>query len=267
MKRLSGLRRRRSEETLPPYREYEASIKSADLPEPPEYKEVETKRLPWKMNGYNKWMSLGTVLVGPTKEDTRYTVKDSMLGNIVSVLLKEGHNGRIVAKIIGKQSHYKPESFRVELEEYNDVTVVPLKSGILTHPTNATYSFNLGRETFEWRPSRGREIRELGGKLSRGWKLVRLGCLDEEAGGSRRERKPGHSSDGMEIVALFAFSGYLNFSKPFSFRFMGPVHSLGERGELVAFTSAMQLRFLEQRANMASSASSSAGAGSAAAAC
>ncbi|KAA8916900.1 hypothetical protein TRICI_001019 [Trichomonascus ciferrii] len=268
MRRLSGLRRRGSEETLPPYREYERSIKSVDLPEPPEYKEVETKLLPGRMNGYYKWMSLGTILIGPTKEDIHYTVKDSLLGNLLSVLLKEGDNGRIIAKIVGPQSNYKPKKFRVELEEYNDVTIAPLNTGIFTSPTNATYTFSLGKETFEWRPSRGREVRELGGKLSHGWKLVRLGCLDEATGGNRQERKPGYSSDGMEIVALFAFSAYLNFSKAFSFRFMGPVGSLGKRGELVAFTSAMQLRFLQQRAYMSSSAStSSAGAGCAAVSC
>lgn len=236
-----------------------------DVSEPPEYKEVETKRLPGRMNGYPKWKTLGTIVVGPTKGDARYTVKDSLLGNLLSVLFKEGDNGRIVAKVIGAQSNYKPEKFCVEMEEYNDVKVVPLNTGAFKGPTNVNYSFKLGKETFEWRPSRGREIKELGGKLSHGWKLVRLGCVNEEAGGSRQERKSGHSSDGMEIVALLSLSGYLNFSKLFSFRFMGPVESLGERGEIAAFTSAMQLRFLEQRAYMSSSASSSAaGAGAAA---
>lgn len=89
------------------------------------------------------------------------------------------------------------------------------------------YSFscpipNSGNERFEWRSSKGSEIKDMGGS-SHGWELVRLDCKDE-------------------IVAVWSHTK-VSMSKVASFRFVGSgaSHQLGPVLMVMAVTTFLRI--------------------------
>ncbi|KAI0399401.1 hypothetical protein F4802DRAFT_589758 [Xylaria palmicola] len=115
------------------------------------------------------------------------------------------------------------------------------------------------REQFEWRSSHGAEIRELDG-YRWGWKLVRLSSQAPGGGGDRATRASGSTSDGHEIVAVWAHNNTMSMTKAFKFQFLGSALSgmLGDRGAALALISALRIWSLELNSSAASAASSSA---------
>ncbi|KAF9877226.1 hypothetical protein CkaCkLH20_05492 [Colletotrichum karsti] len=63
-------------------------------------------------------------------------------------------------------------------------------------------------ETFEWRQTRGREVK-LTHRVHEGWKLVRTSRFKPEMGGERKKRVYGFSSDGAEILAILSKKKYV----------------------------------------------------------
>ncbi|KAF3760591.1 hypothetical protein M406DRAFT_358241 [Cryphonectria parasitica EP155] len=110
------------------------------------------------------------------------------------------------------------------------------------------------RETFEWRHSSGAEVGALGG-CGDGYKLVRLAT---DAPGALRQRGGATSSDGKEIVAVWAAQSR-RLSTGFNFQFLGTGSSgvLGEKWAAMAVMSALRGwdRILRQRAQTAAAAS------------
>ncbi|KAF7537374.1 hypothetical protein G7054_g3779 [Neopestalotiopsis clavispora] len=117
----------------------------------------------------------------------------------------------------------------------------------------------LKREGFEWRQSHGGEIKQLG-KCSRGWKLVRLSAEAAGPGGEREERAHGASSDGKEIVAVWAFYSGWSMTKSFKFQFLGSglTGELGERWSVMAVITALRMWYLHFQGIAATTAATSA---------
>ncbi|KAK2057138.1 hypothetical protein LY76DRAFT_627288 [Colletotrichum caudatum] len=89
---------------------------------------------------------------------------------------------------------------------------------------------------FQWRPSKGKEMRGLAG-YSSGWKLVRMASREAGVGGKRKSREEGFTSDGKEAVAVIAHS--LSLRKDFAFAVLGSGRSgaLGSAWEAAALLS------------------------------
>ncbi|KAK9771986.1 hypothetical protein SCAR479_11305 [Seiridium cardinale] len=104
---------------------------------------------------------------------------------------------------------------------------------------------NARRENFEWRQSRGGEIKELD-KHSRGWKLVRLRANAEGSGGERSARSHGATSDGKEIVAVWTWHSGWSMTKSFKFQFLGSALTgeMGERWSVMAVITALRMWYL-----------------------
>lgn len=108
---------------------------------------------------------------------------------------------------------------------------------------------NRSVERFEWRQSRGSEVKSLG-RSSQGWKLVRLGTYDakqvvqnEGEGRSSSDREEGFSSDGKEVVAVWAnqklMTRHMLTLGEFEFRGSGATGELGQAWALMALMSMM----------------------------
>ncbi|KAK2034814.1 hypothetical protein LX32DRAFT_633951 [Colletotrichum zoysiae] len=91
-------------------------------------------------------------------------------------------------------------------------------------------------ERFQWRPSKGKEVRGLAG-YSSGWKLVRMTSREAGVGGRRMSREEGFTSDGREVVAVIAHT--LSLRKDFVFAVLGSGRSgaLGSAWETAALLS------------------------------
>lgn len=98
------------------------------------------------------------------------------------------------------------------------------------------------RERFEWRKSRGNEVKQLD-KLNSGWKLVRIHSEADGVGGTRRARDAGASSDGKELVAVFAEVSGWSTSKVVKFKFLGSgaTGEMGARWSLMAVMTALRV--------------------------
>lgn len=103
----------------------------------------------------------------------------------------------------------------------------------------------LAEETFEWRTSRGKEVRDLD-KYHVGWKLVRCGKEEPLAphpssssssssspASSHRNRPRGISSDGKQVLAAFVTEFTWSTQRDVKFQFVGRGSS-GELGPLWA---------------------------------
>ncbi|KAJ4257391.1 hypothetical protein NW762_008511 [Fusarium torreyae] len=100
-------------------------------------------------------------------------------------------------------------------------------------------------ERFEWRRSHGSEVKSVGdGKW--GWKLVRLGHGSEEPSDDNPNDEPdrgdGFTSDGKEVVAVWADSGdWKSMSKIGTFQLVGSGagNELGTQWKLMALMSCL----------------------------
>ncbi|KAI1846470.1 hypothetical protein JX266_007367 [Neoarthrinium moseri] len=100
------------------------------------------------------------------------------------------------------------------------------------------------REKFEWRSSKGSEVKSLGsGKGSPGRKLVRLSTEADGVGGTRAVRDQGSSSDGREVVAAWADNPKWSGNKAGGFQFLGSgaTGELGDRFSVMAVATALRI--------------------------
>jgi hypothetical protein len=127
-----------------------------------------------------------------------------------------------------------------------------------------SFSVTVGRgqgmhdEQFEWRQSHGDEVKALD-EWHWGLKLVRLNNeKPDEGGGKGKNRKSGESSDGKEIVAVWADTGKLSMSKIGKFQFLGSgaTGELGECWAIMAIVSVVRLWQINYSIVVASTASS-----------
>ncbi|KAI1382431.1 hypothetical protein F4677DRAFT_440227 [Hypoxylon crocopeplum] len=114
------------------------------------------------------------------------------------------------------------------------------------------FSVNMawGCEKFEWRSTRGNEVQNMF-RHPKGFKLVRLGSEGpgEGRGGKRGVRQVGESSDGKEIVAVWATeksfipSNMVLGGKPFKFELCGSGKS-GQMGEHFSYIALMTALYI-----------------------
>ncbi|GAB1320951.1 hypothetical protein MFIFM68171_11161 [Madurella fahalii] len=95
-------------------------------------------------------------------------------------------------------------------------------------------------EKFEWRRSHGSEVKSLG-KGGWGWKLVRVGNdMSESYAGEEIDRADGLTSDGKEVVAVWAnITATLTKIGEFEFRGSGATGELGQQWSIMAAVSCM----------------------------
>ncbi|KAI2605181.1 uncharacterized protein GGS25DRAFT_419057 [Hypoxylon fragiforme] len=130
--------------------------------------------------------------------------------------------------------------------------VMKMKVGLL----HVSYRFSvqtgtgkdLRTEDFEWRQSRGEEVRGLNKHAGYGWKLVRLSGNNAEQGGGgggsdRTKRAVGWTSDGQEVVAAWSHNNSWSANKVFKLQFLesGATGVLGDRFAVVALMTALKI--------------------------
>ncbi|KAI6086376.1 hypothetical protein F4821DRAFT_260067 [Hypoxylon rubiginosum] len=155
--------------------------------------------------------------------------------------------------------HVSIPSYGSTVETPTTVTM-PVEEGI----TGMWSHFNMrvgipgqsqGTESFEWRVSKGSEVRDIGGEHAHGWKLVRLGREGPGggSGGGRGKRQKGETSDGKEVVAVWGTTSRTFSSddrRPFTLLFYGSgkTGELGEEWRAVAIATAVRLySYTEQK--------------------
>ncbi|KAM0248450.1 hypothetical protein ACHAP5_003395 [Fusarium lateritium] len=136
-------------------------------------------------------------------------------------------------------------------------------------------------ERFEWRRSRGAEVRSVGQSSWGGYKLVRLGSTDTkedytsseddlpEGSSSSSNSGEGYTSDGKEIVAVWGNASCwktMSGVGEFQFRGSGATGELGNMWALMAVMSCMSIWQKVQRDNATAGASASSASSSSAAA-
>lgn len=135
--------------------------------------------------------------------------------------------------------------------------------------TSVSYTFSIEtghgrREKFEWRSSKGSEVKGLSSdKHPTGRKLVRLDTEADGVGGTRAVRDQGATSDGREVVAVWADNAKWSGNKAGVLQFLGSGASgvLGERFGVMAIVTAVRIWEMLNETSMQSAATSSLGAG------
>ncbi|KAF7552278.1 hypothetical protein G7Z17_g4438 [Cylindrodendrum hubeiense] len=235
-----------------------------DEPQPPSYADGEAPppayttggalgpspypRLPLAFNIYHKGWASKTYFLGDHEDQATLTLTlHPILGTKKPfIVLHEGKdpNGKVLGTVT-KESLLKAHTTITVPgrpgSAFDPITERLACSVALTYFT-FTFSFDVGigkdtrRETFEWRSSRGNEVKALD-NWAWGWKLVRLGA-DEGPGGTRTERDAGETSDGKKIVAVWSEESKWTLSKCGKFHFIG-AGATGELGEEWAFMAVM----------------------------
>lgn len=137
--------------------------------------------------------------------------------------------------------------------------------------TSVSYTFSVEtapglREKFEWRASKGNEVKALvEGKVhhASGRKLVRLATEADGVGGTRAVRDQGASSDGREVVAVWADNPKWSGNKAGALRFLGSGASgaLGGRFAVMAIATSIRIWEMMNESSLQSAATGSLGAG------
>lgn len=222
-----------------------------------------TRMFPPVLNGYFKWTST-TCHLGPSADEKLFAVKMSWawFSKEPPITLNNGVSDK--DPILGQASGLKSAKTM-------DCTVTiptgmtcsnpdgPIETGAALKYTSwkdAQYVFSIQvppvpgskdpgqMETFEWRPTYGKEAREIGGgRWSTGYKLVHMTGGQPGEGGKRKEREMGVTSDGREIVAVIIHNSSWSMSKGVQFAFLGTglTGIFGEAWEVTALVSGLQL--------------------------
>ncbi|KAJ5824751.1 hypothetical protein N7447_007091 [Penicillium robsamsonii] len=264
----------------PPYTERDPQT-AAEAPkyETPSYTESSstsaTTKFPPFLNGYFQWKLTSTFHLGPTAEEKLFAASTpaTILNNKPSFVLHDGPTNKhpVMATARGdKWGRSRPIAItlppRPGSQHKHDIVEQVVPGGSLKH-ISPSYAFEIcvgpkgtTPEKFEWRKSQGNEIKELAG-LSYGWKLVRLTPpVNRSVGGSRKERDHGHTSDGLEVVAIIAHNASWSMTKGFRFAFLGSglTGTMGENWEIVVVTSAVQMWLIDIQGSSATTAAASA---------
>ena len=111
-------------------------------------------------------------------------------------------------------------------------------------------------ERFEWRHSRGVEVRSVEGGSRWGWKLVRMGPGSDKAVGETESQAESSS----EVVAVWADPGSLSLSRvgEFELKGSGATGELGQLWSLMAVVSCMCIWQMRMQRNAAAAVAVSA---------
>ncbi|KAJ5657399.1 uncharacterized protein N7484_001048 [Penicillium longicatenatum] len=195
------------------------------------------------LNGYFQWKITRTFHLGPSAEEKFICVRVDKWGRT--------RPATITLPARPGSPHVGP------IEEQ----LMPSSKGSFS--ASSTWAFEVGatgkestRGRFEWRSSHGKEIKDLATGLSHGWKLVWVSGPGASAGGSRKDRVAGLTSDGLEVVAIIAHNASFSMTKGFRFAFMGAglTGILGKAWEIATLSSALMLWYSDVQKTAAASA-------------
>ncbi|OHW96218.1 hypothetical protein CSPAE12_05102 [Colletotrichum incanum] len=220
-----------------------------------------TSKFPPTLNGYFQWAFTRTFLLGPSAEQKLFAVspRSGFRTKQREIILYDGPSDKHpVLATIGKSLSaiasvpstisIPPRPDSGETHPYKtEISGVPFK---MDQSSAHIFSVSVGGkevgteskvEKFQWRSSRGSEVKQLGNSFVYGWKLVRLSAqATPAAGGSRTKRSVGFTSDGHEVVAILA-TNMTSMTKGLKFSFMGEglKGTFGERWEIVTVLTAL----------------------------
>lgn len=227
-------------------------------------------KLPPTLNAYYQWKFTRTFHLGPAADQKLYAVapRSSLSCLKHALLLHDGPTTDahpVLAQIESEGLSGRSYVVTIHPGRGDGGSVVERlsRASSLTH---RTASFSIGvrggggggekgarRERFEWRPSRGAEIKDLAGSLSHGWKLVRCDAEERWDGVGQR----GVASDGKEVVAVIAHNASWSMTKGLRFALMGTgcAGVLGEEWEVMALVTGLQLWYRDVQESSAAGAS------------
>ncbi|OHE98150.1 hypothetical protein CORC01_06518 [Colletotrichum orchidophilum] len=224
-----------------------------------------TIKFPPTLNCYFQWAFTRTFILGPSNEEKLFaaSLHSGFRTKRREINLHDGPSDKHpVLATIGKPWTAKTQTSATitipPRPERGDTTAFETEiSGVpfsLDQTAARVFSIAVGgkqtgteprTERFQWRNSRGGEVSELAHGGTYGWKLVRLsdvaaGAGVGAAGGSRRERDAGFTSDGHEIVAVLS-TNFKSLTKGLKFSFAGSglTGTLGEKWEIVTVATAL----------------------------
>lgn len=234
------------------------------------------QRFPPSFNAYYQWKFTKTFHLGLTKDQPLYAVRTHTgWSGTPGIVLHNGPSDKDPPlAAAGNESRWSKHSVVIlpplpgsDAESSTEFMRTNVSWKTVTYPFTIEVGDenNLRRENFEWRQSRGEEIKELD-KHSRGWKLVRLGSNASGPGGERGERALGATSDGKEVVAVWTWHSGWSLTKSFKFQFLGSglTGELGDRWAVMAVVTALRTWYLYHEGVSNGSASAAATAGAAA---
>ena len=223
-----------------------------------------TRKFPPALNGYFSWKSLSTFHLGPSGKERLFTLglHCGIFSGQPPMILYDGPTDKDPVLATSKtEKHIMSRHLQINIpprSQNPNGTSIPFNSCARTFLVFVPGPHKESMEVqFEWRRSHGSEIKDLAGN-SYGWKLVRSKGPAVAAGGSRQERTKGTTSDGKEILAVFAYSISASITKALKFAFMGEglTGILGEEWEIAAVISGLWLWFLDTQVFVATTAAS-----------
>ncbi|VUC37656.1 unnamed protein product [Clonostachys rosea] len=232
----------------PPYDEpshdappdFEASIAAARA----SYKrDPITVKFPAKFTCFYHWNSF-TFHLGTSKKDLLFAVSPARLWGQKETLLRTGpEKSDPPLATAGTLKGSKQTSSLIKVHPHSGGEHKEILEVTMTGDYENTHRFSVPvgekqqLEFFEWRNSRGAEVREAADKKTTGYKLVRLSDSDVDRGGSRKEREAGFTSDGRRVVAVAFHTASWMGGPQFAFL----CDTLGETFEIVAVMSFLRI--------------------------
>ncbi|KAI1172277.1 hypothetical protein F4777DRAFT_562371 [Nemania sp. FL0916] len=268
----------------PPYQEVGDSTNAYPPPGPaPTYEAGESSsgsraisnvqcKIPPSLNAYLPMAFTKTFHLGAKKDEPLFAVRShSGFTKNPELVMYDGPSDK---------GHVLATATYESWKSRNSILTAPAREGAVDHDSekqrvimgahislkHQTYTFTAdvgaGKETrneaFEWRSSRGSEVKELDG-YRWGWKLVRLSSRMEGGGGDRLTRELGSTSDGLEVVAAWAYNNSMSMTKAFKFQLLGSARTgtMGDRGAVLALMSALRIWWIEMNTAIAAGAAAS----------
>ncbi|KAI1654789.1 hypothetical protein F4813DRAFT_398750 [Daldinia decipiens] len=183
--------------------------------------------------------------LGQHAHDLRFTVSRGPIESNTTLILHEGSTTDGQVSAIGKEIGWDPQGYKM-VNNITPPSLVGEYPNTFTSTMNPEQDFTrcwyqfsmkvgegekLHSEKFEWRPTQGKEIQAMFNH-AKGFKLVRVGAKGpgDGRGGKRQSRQLGETSDGKEVVAVWATERVLvpMGRSPFKFELLGS----GKTGEL-----------------------------------
>ena len=228
-----------------------------------------THKFPSQITGFSNWFNKKTFYLGPSAEEKLFKAHQQSggwHGTEPTIILNDGPGDEdpVLATAWGislyqqfevRMPQYKPAGGdgSANFDAKNGGAFIVRVEPILTKQNPSGYRFEIEvgsgkdtrRETFEWRNSRGDDVKELGGRWSYGWKLMWLSGPNGTPGASHGST----ASDGKEVEAIFALGASWDLSKSFHFALHGTglTGKFGEPWEVAAFMTGMQICYLHYR--------------------
>lgn len=226
---------------------------------------------------YQKAVRIPTFNLGETEDRPSFAVTFHTVGGAVSgTSYLSLHSSAdpdspplAIAAKAGRLGHRAEITLPGPSEAEGDGSVATEDMGAHVSITSVSYAFSIEtspgrREKFEWRSSKGSEVRGLSSdKHPTGRKLVRIGTEADGVGGTRAVRDQGASSDGREVVAVWADNAKWSGNKAGVLQFYGSgaTGALGGRFGVMAVVTAVKIWEMMNEGSLQSAATGSLGAG------